>query len=170
MHDRVGDFRRVLRTDHNAGVAREVAMACDAAERKAEPHARVDAVPVDHLDGLKAYVVGVFQHRDDAAAIEPDIELARQAVERAVIENVEVPLARIRPRVDQFLAVDAGRRRAGDVADVVGARAARPQAEALDALHDFDCVLWRNFSDLQVRAGRYMRIGTAAALRQIGDP
>ncbi len=42
-HDRVGDFRRVLRLDHHAGIAREVAMARDAAERKAEPDARLDA-------------------------------------------------------------------------------------------------------------------------------
>ena len=87
----------------HAGIAREIPVAGDAAEREAEPDARLDAVPVDHLDGLKADVVGVLQHRDDAAAVEADVELARQAVERAVVEDVVVPLARIGPRVDQFL-------------------------------------------------------------------
>ena len=71
--------------------------------------AGLDAVPVDHLDRLEADVVGVLEHRDDAAAVEADIELARQAVERAVVQDVEVPLARVRPRVDQFLRVDARR-------------------------------------------------------------
>ena len=89
--------------DH-AGVAREVPVSRDAAEREAEPDARLDAVAVDHLDRLEADVVGVLQHRDDAAAVEADIELARQAVERAVVEDVEVPFARIGPRVDQLLA------------------------------------------------------------------
>ena len=70
-----------------------------------------------------------------------DIELARQAVERALVENVVVPFARIRPRVEHFLRIDAGGRRAGDVADVVGARAARTQTEIQDRLDHVDGVL-----------------------------
>ena len=94
----------------------------DAAEHQTEPDAGLDAEAVLHLDRLEADVVGVLQHRNDAAAVEADVELARQAVERAVVEDVEVPFARIGPRVDQLLRVDAGGRRAGDVADIVGAR------------------------------------------------
>ena len=157
-HDRVGDFGGVLRLHQHPGVAREIAMAGDAAEREAEPHARLDAVSVDHLDGRKADVVGVFQHRNDAAAVEADIEFARQAVERAVVEDVEVPFARIRTRVDQLLAVDAGGGRAGDVADVVGAGAARPEAEAFDSFDDFDRVLRRDLADLQIGARRDVRV------------
>ena len=71
----------------------------------------------------------------DAGAVERDVELARQAVKRALVEDVEVPFARVGPGVDQFLRIDAGGRRAGDVADVVGARAARAQPEVL---HAFD--------------------------------
>ena len=168
-HHRVGDFRRVLRLHDHAGVAREIAVAGDAAEREAEPDARLDAVPVDHLDGLEADVVGVLQHRNDAAAVEADIELARQAVERAIVQDVEVPFARVGPRVDQLLRVDAGGRRAGDVADVVGAGAARPQAEALDAFDHLDRVLRLDLADLQVRARRHMRVRPAAALGEIGD-
>ena len=115
--------------DH-AGVAREILVAGDAAEHEPKPDARLDAEAVLHLDRLKADVVGVLQHRNDAAAVERDVELARQAVERAVVEDVEVPFARIGPRVDQLLRIDAGGRRAGDVADVVGAGAARAQAES----------------------------------------
>ena len=111
----------------------KVLMAGDAAEHEAEPDARLDAEAVFDLDGLKSDVVGVFQHRDRAGAVEADIELARDAVERAVVENVEMPFARVRPGVDQLLRIDAGGRRAGDVADIVGAGAARAQAEILNA-------------------------------------
>ena len=116
----------------DAGVAGEILVAGDAADGDAEPDAGLDAEAVLHLDRREADVVGVLQHRDHAGAVEPDIELARNAVERAVVEDVEVPFARIGPRVDQFLRIDAGGRRAGDVADVVGAGAARAQAEVLD--------------------------------------
>ena len=100
-------------------------MAGDAAEQQAEPDARLDAGAIDHLDGRKADVVGVLERGDRAAAIERDVEFARQAVERARVEHVEVPAARVGPRIDQLLRIDAGGGRAGDVADIVGARATR---------------------------------------------
>ena len=46
-----------------------------------------------------------------AAAVEGDVELARQAVERAVVEDVVVPVAGVGPGVDQLLRIDAGGRR-----------------------------------------------------------
>ncbi len=112
----------------------KILVAGDAAEAEAEPDAGLDAKALLHLDRGEGDVVGFLQHRDLAGAVEGDVELARQAVERAVVEDVVVPLARIGARVDQFLRIDAGRRRARDVADVVGAGAARAQAEVLDAL------------------------------------
>ena len=54
----------------DAGVAREILVAGDAAEREAEPDAGLDAEAVLHLDRLEADVVGVLQHRDDAGAVE----------------------------------------------------------------------------------------------------
>ena len=56
-----------------------------------------------------------------AAAIEGDVEFARQAVEFTMVEDEMMQRAGIGPRIDQFLRVDAGRRAAGDVADVIGA-------------------------------------------------
>src|SRR6202012_1760815 len=99
-------------------------------------------------------VVGVLQHRDRAGAVERDVELARQAVKGTLVENVEMPFAGIGPRVDQLARIDAGGRRAGDVADVVGAGAARAQAEILDRLDQRGGVLRRDVADLQVGAGR----------------
>ena len=83
-----------------------------------------------------------------AGAVEGDVELARQAVERALVEDVEVPFARVGPGVDQLLRIDAGGRRAGDVADVVGAGAARAQAEVLDRLDHGDRVLRLDLAQL----------------------
>ena len=120
-HHRVCRLGGVFGLDDHAGIAREILVAGDAAKHQTEPDARLDAEAVLHHDSLKTDVVGVFQHRYDAAAVETDIELARNAVERAVVENVEMPLARVRPRVEQFLRIDAGRRRAGNVANIVGA-------------------------------------------------
>ena len=109
-------------------------MARDAAEREAKPHARLRTETVLHLDGLKADVVGILQHRYAAGAVKSDIELARQAVQRAFIENVEVPFARVGARVDQLLRIDSGGRRAGDIPDIVGTRTSRAKAEILDRL------------------------------------
>ena len=50
----------------------------------------VDAEAVIHRHRLEADVVGVFQHRDDAAAVESDVELPRQAVHLALVEDVKV--------------------------------------------------------------------------------
>ena len=56
-------LRRIGRLDDHAGVAREIPVAGDAAEREAEPDAGLDAEAVLHLDRLEADVVGVLQHR-----------------------------------------------------------------------------------------------------------
>ena len=58
----------------------EIPVAGDAAEPEAKPDAGLDAKTVLHLDRGKRDVVGVFQHRDLAGAVEGDVELARQPV------------------------------------------------------------------------------------------
>ena len=74
--------RLASRAQDHAGVAGEILVAGDAAEREAEPDAGLDAEAVPHLDRLEADVVGVLEHGDLAGAVEGDVELARQAVER----------------------------------------------------------------------------------------
>ena len=165
----VGDLGGLGRLDDDAGIAGEILVPGDAAEHQAEPDARLDAVALLDRDGLEADVVGVLQHRNRAAAVEGDVELARQAVERAVVEDVEVPFARVGARVDQLLRIDAGGRGAGDVADVVGAGAARAQAEVLDRLDHGDRVLRLDLADLQVGAGGDVRIAAAVALGEVGE-
>jgi len=80
-------------------------VAGDAAETELEPDAGREAEAVVHRDRLEADVVGVLEDRDAAGAVEGDVELARQAVQRTVVEDVEVPFARIRTRVDKLLRV-----------------------------------------------------------------
>ena len=62
-HDGVRHLGRVGGLHDHAGVAREIPVAGDAAEREAEPDAGLDAEAVLHLDRLEADVVGVLQHR-----------------------------------------------------------------------------------------------------------
>ena len=128
-----------------------------------------EAEAVLHLHGLETDVVGILQHRNDAATVEADVEFARQAVERAVVENVEVPFARIGARVDQLLRVDAGGRRAGDVADIVGAGAARAEPQVLHRLDHGDRILRFDFADLQIGARGDVGVAAAIALGEIGD-
>ena len=64
--DGVGDLGRILGLHQHAGVAREILVPGDAAQRQAEPDAGLDAEAVLHLDRREADVVGVLQHRDDA--------------------------------------------------------------------------------------------------------
>ena len=124
-HDRVGNLRRLGRSHEDAGLAPEILVAGDAAKRQPEPHSRLDSEGVLHRNRRKADVVGVLQHRDHTCAVESDVELARDAIERTIVEDVEVPFASVRPGIDQFLRIDTGSRCAGDIADVVGARTAR---------------------------------------------
>ena len=117
----------------------------------------------------KRDVVGVFQHRDLAGAVEGDVELARQPVQRAIIEDVIVPLAGIFAGIQQLLRIDPGRRRARDVADVVGAGAARAQAEILDAFDQRHRVLRRNLAHLQIGPRGDVAERSAQSFGEIGQ-
>ena len=101
-----------------------------------------------------------------AGAIERDVEFARQAEQRARVEHVEVPAARVGARVDQLLRIDAGGGCAGDVADIVGARAAGDEAEVLDRLDQRWRALGGYFADLQIGAGGDVRVAAAMRLRE----
>ncbi len=72
--------RAFLRSDQQPGVAREIAVPGDAAEQDPEIDAGRDGLALADRDRRKADVVGVLEHRNRAAAVEPHVELARQAV------------------------------------------------------------------------------------------
>ena len=169
-HHGVGDLVGLGRSDHDAGLATKILVTGDPAEQQAKPDASLDAEAVFDRHRLEADVVGVLQHRDDAAAVEADIELARDAVKRALVENVEVPFARIGPGVEELLRIDARGRRPGDVTDIVGTRAARAEAEIEDGLDHVDGVRRRNLPDLQIGARGDMGIAAAIVLGEVGQP
>ena len=132
--DGVGDLRRLFRLHIEPGRPREILVAGNAAEQQSEPDAGIDAGAVHHLDGREADIVGVLERGDASSAVECDIELAGQAEQRARVEHVEMPVTGVGPRVDQLLRVDPCRWRAGDIAHIVGARAAGDQPQVLDRL------------------------------------
>jgi hypothetical protein len=79
-----------------------------------------------------------------------------------------VPFAGVWAGVEQFLRIDPCRRRARDIADVVGAGTARAQAKVLNAFDQRDRMFRRNFTDLQISAGGDMTKRPAIALGEIG--
>jgi len=83
--DRVGGRDDLLGKEQHAGIAREALVAGQAAQQHAEIDARGDRLPRPDTNRGKADVVGVFQDREPAAAVEGDVELARQAVELAMV-------------------------------------------------------------------------------------
>ena len=98
--DGIGQGRAILETANDAGVAGEVAVAADAAQQQAAIEARRYAIALaGHLHRLEADIVGLFQNRHDAAAIKADIELARQAVKRSVVQDMKMELPRQRTGV-----------------------------------------------------------------------
>ncbi len=74
-----------------------------------------------------------------------------------------------RARVDQLLRIDARGGAAGDVADVVGAGAARGEAEILHPVQHVERVRRADLADLQIGARRHVGIAAAEALGEIGE-
>ena len=168
-HHGARHFYAFLGLQQDAGLEGEIEMAGDAAELQAEVNARLEPGAAGDLARHEADVVGVLEHRHAPAAVEGDVELARQAVHLAVIEDVVVHGAAERPRVVDFLRVDAGGRAAGDVADIVGARAARGEAQRLHRQQHVDGVRRADLADLQVGAGRHIGIAAAEGVGGIGQ-
>ena len=92
-YDRIRYHCRIAGLDQHACVACETLVAGQTTKAELEPDARRQPKTIIDLYRLETDVVGILQHRDDAGAIKGDVEFARQAVKRAIIENVEMPLA-----------------------------------------------------------------------------
>ena len=145
------------------------ATAVVAAKREPTPHARLHAGAVQHAHRLKADVVGVLERGDRAAAVEGDVEFARQAIKRAIVENVMMPFAGERTRVEQLLRVNARRRGPSDVADIVGAGAFWREADARQPLDEIGRAGGLDLADLQIGARRHMAESAAEFFREVGD-
>src|SRR5262249_6811697 len=115
----VGNLAGVGRFNDDAGIARKILVAGQTAEAEPEPDPRIETKSLFHRRRLKADVVGVLQNWNSAGTVEGNIEFARQTVQRPIVEDVEVPFARIRPSVDKFLRIDAGGGRTGYIANII---------------------------------------------------
>ena len=75
---------------------------------------------------------------------------------------------RERAHVEQLVGVETAVGRRGDVADVVGAGAARGEAELLESHQDADDVARTEFAELEIGAGGDVAV-SAAPLREVGE-
>ena len=165
-HDGIRHGNGVMGRNDNARIPREILVPGDAAQREAIPDARCHCGAFKNLYGLKADVVGVFQRGNDTATIKGHVELARQAIKRAIIEDMVMPCPRVGAGVDQLDRINACGCRSCDIADVVRARSARGDADVRQGLDDSRCMFRADFADLQVCARGDM--GKAAS-EPVGD-
>src|SRR5438128_2829024 len=81
-----GGGHNLLRQQQDAAIAREDAMAGNAAEQYPKIDPRWRRLVRPDRDGGKADIVGVLQDGKAPPAVEGDVEFARQAVEFAVVQ------------------------------------------------------------------------------------
>src|SRR6266404_6238750 len=136
-------------------------MASNAAEQHPEINSGGDRLFGPNRDGGEAYVVGVLQDPEAPAAVKGDVELARQPVELAVVQDVMVELASVGAGIDQLLRIDTCGGAAGQVANVVGPGTARGQPQLVDRGQHRDRVPGADLADLQIRASSDVQIAAA---------
>lgn len=154
----------LIGAEEEAAVGGELAVAGDAGEEDAEVDAGGDASSFRDADGDEADVVGVGEDGDGAAVVEGDVELAREAEEIAGVGDVVLEGVGERLYVEEFGGVEAADGGGRDVADIIGAGAARGQAEGPDRVEDVDDVPGGELADLEVGAGGEIGATGAPAL------
>jgi hypothetical protein len=159
----------LLGRHEDAEVLREGFVAGGAAEFEMKINSGRDVFGAFDFDGFDADVVGVFNGTDQAAAVEGDIKFAGEIEELAVVENDLRELMAERERVVEFGGIDAGGGIAGDVADVVGAGAARMKAGALNAAENFGRVFGFDEANLKIRAGGDLDVAGGEFVGDAGD-
>ena len=154
------DFVDFIGRNDHAKVARKRFVPGRTAERDAEQNFFAD------LHRFHTDVVGVFHRADETAAVVGNVELARQIVKRAVIDDDLAELLAERHHVNQLHRVNARRGIGGEITDVVRARAARVQTNALDAAEKFRRILRLDEAHLQIGARRDLDVTARQFLRQ----
>ena len=145
-HERNDDFVQLCRFDEDA----EVAGKCLVAGRAAESDAEEDLAIGE--DGFDTDVVGIFDRADQTTAIERNVEFAGQIVERAVIDDNLSEVLAEGQNIDQFMRINASRGICREIADIVRARTAGVQADALDAAQHFRSVFGLDEANLEIGA------------------
>jgi hypothetical protein len=168
--DGVAQRNRLIGSHDHAGLARQVLVAGDAAEAEPVIHAGRHAETRRDADGGERDIVGLLQHRDGAAAVIGDVELARQAVQLAMMQDEMMQRAGVRAGVQQLVRIDPGGRAAGDVAHIVRPRPARGQADLGQADQHLRRVRGRYFADLQIGPCGHIGKTTTEVGGDVGDP
>ena len=153
------DLHELLRHHEHARIASKRLVPRRAPERDSKCH----AVAVRNC--FRADVVRVLDCADEPAAIHGDVELARQIVKRAVIDDARREVVGERTYVNQLHRVHARRRVRREVADVVRARAPRVKSDRLDAPQHFGRVLRRDQPDLEIRPRRDLHVARRQLIR-----
>ncbi len=105
------------------------------------------------LDGGEGYVVDLGVGAPEGAAGDGDLELAREVVELGVGGELVGDLDGEGTGVDKLVAVEAGDRAAGDVADDVAAGSLGAEADGGEGVDDFDEAAEGEPVELDVLAG-----------------
>ena len=155
-HDGIRQFHRVGGRHDDSRVTRKIPVPRDAAKGKPIPHALCNRCPGQDLNGLKADVIRVLEGGYHSAAVERHIEFAREAVKPPVVENMMMPCARVRARIEKLLRINPRSRRTGDA--------------CLDKpFENLGSGLGSDLTDLQIGARGDMGVTAGKSLRDFGD-
>ena len=116
-----GDRYSLFRAQQQAAIGGKLLVSRNAAKQNAKIDACRNIAALANMRRNETYIVGVRNHADGAAAVESDVELARQSIHVARIQDVVVERFGQRGYIVEFGGVDAGDGRGSDVTDVVGA-------------------------------------------------
>src|SRR5689334_19177286 len=102
--------------DEYAEIARKSFVSSRASQSDAKENMSV------HHDSFRANVVRISNCANESAAIKSDVELARQIVERTVVNNDLCEVLAERKNIDEFVRINACGRIGSKIADVVRSR------------------------------------------------
>ena len=171
--DEDADDRRRRPATHSSGLQQDAGVAGEVLWPVMPPSAGgsrrpgATAEPVRHRTALKPMSLVSSRRATRPPPSKAMLNLRGRPYSSRWLQDVVVQRSRERPGVDQLLRVDAGGRAAGDVADVVGAGAARGRCRApASRISTSSGVARPDLADLQVGARGH--VGVAAA-QILGD-
>ena len=171
---------RIGRFDQEPAITRELFVAGDAAKFHPEIDSLVQRNPSaaaqrcsvgrnHHAHRHEPDVVCVRNRVHSSPTLKRDVELARQVVHFAVVQNVMVQGMGVGPDVQQFLPVESGRWTGSDVANIVRAGSARGETGLLQARENIENVAGLNLANLKVRPRRERRLPVAIRVGEVGE-
>ena len=126
----------------DAEITREGFVACGSSQRDPKINPRLNAAPcLRHSGGAQPYVVGILHRADEPAAIDRDVELAREIVELAMVQNKLCQFMREGERVENFVRIEPSRWVRRKIPDACGDRGPADSGAPTDLLRPRRCAL-----------------------------